>query len=167
MAVRVILWITALGFCAIALALFLEPGGDPLGRGISRAVGTIVALIGFAAVAALLIAIRIPAVLYLAAAIVALPLIAIACFAVARVRDDARYKVEAADRESGKTDFKNPPALLAAAQAVANNDLEAIRAAGCNVPDLNAPRERRCSFSRLIVRSSDRTARRPCRLCSR
>lgn len=59
-------------------------------------------------------------------------------FAIAWSRDEARAAQTREEMRSGKWDFGDQPALFAVAQAILNNDQEAIRAAAKNVPDLQA-----------------------------
>jgi hypothetical protein len=139
--VRILLWCGALLLCALALAAFLSPGGDAAGRGLAQGLGVLLGLIGGAAVVAMLLAFRWRAWLWVAGAIVAVPMVAVLAFWVFGMFAQARYQQERADSESGKADFKSDAALLAVAQAVAKNDPDAIRAAAKNVRDLNAAGE--------------------------
>ncbi|MFL6540149.1 MAG: hypothetical protein ACJ8HU_05260 [Chthoniobacterales bacterium] len=141
LASHIVLWCGALILCALAGAMFLSPGGDAAGRGLSQGFGMLLALIGGAAVVAMLLAFRWRAWLWVAGAIVALPIVALIAFWIFGLFAQARYQQERADSESGKADFRNDPALLAVAHAVAKNDPDAIRAAAKNVPDLNAAGE--------------------------
>src|SRR4051794_8018744 len=138
MIMRVVLWVGALVLCAVAIAMFLSPGGDAAGRGLAQGLGVLLALVGGAAVIAMLLALRWRAWLWVAGAIVALPIVAVCAFSIFGMFAQARYQQERADSESGKADFRNDSALLAVAQAVAKNDPDSIRAAAKNVPDLNA-----------------------------
>jgi hypothetical protein len=54
-------------------------------------------------------------------------------------RSEARRRLRMEEMHSGKYDFGDQPALFAVAQAIANNDQDAIRAAAKAVPDLQAP----------------------------
>lgn len=141
MIVRILLWCGALILCAAAISMFVSPGGDAAGRGLAQGLGMLLALIGGAAVVAMLLAFRWHAWLWVAGAIIALPIVAVLAFWMFGMFAQARYQQERADSESGKADFRNDPALLAVAQAVAKNDPDAIRAAAKNVPVLNAAGE--------------------------
>src|SRR3954447_22942827 len=90
MIVRILLWCGAGILCAVAVAVFLAPGGDPAGRGIGQALGLFLALVGGAAVGAMLLALRWRAWLWVAAVIIALPLIAVMVFWIIGVSAEAR-----------------------------------------------------------------------------
>ena len=136
-------WTVALGFAALGAAgiigLFDGSGSDAIERGMSQAFGTMLLLVGGAAIVCLLLARRWRGWLIVAGLIIAGPAAFFGYWSFSLGRSEARYRQEMSELHAGKYHFGDQPALFAVAQAIANNDADGIRAAAKNVPDLNAP----------------------------
>jgi hypothetical protein len=66
------------------------------------------------------------------------PVLLFGAFWIAEEHASVHRRQQNAERNSGRLDFEEEPALLAVAEAIAANDQEAIRAAAKAVPDLQA-----------------------------
>ena len=142
---RIFLWSVAIGLTLIGalhlVGAFDTSGTDPAGRGLNQAYGFLMALVGVAAIATLLLARWWRGWLVIAGIIVVVPFVLGAVLSVMFSLGERRVRQEMEDMSSGRADFGNQPALLAVAEAISRNDESAIRAAAKNVSDLQAPGE--------------------------
>ena len=137
--IRIALWIVVACLGVAAGAMFLDrSGGDAATRGLGQFFGIILGIIVLVAAAALLLSKFSRAWLWIGAGILALPFVLMGVFTVGHAIDEARNQKYVNDLHSGREDFREQPALLAVAEAISNNDENAIRTAAKNVPDLNA-----------------------------
>ncbi|MGZ4983512.1 MAG: ankyrin repeat domain-containing protein [Chthoniobacterales bacterium] len=139
--IRIVLWIGVACFGILAgvmLSGALDHGSDAAGRGLAQVFGAGIGIIALAGAAALLLGRFWRGWLIIAGAILALPFILIALLSILRSFEEAKNQQYVNDLHSGREDFREQPALLAVAEAIAKNDENAIRAAAKNVPDLNA-----------------------------
>ncbi len=138
--IRIALWIIVACLGAAAVAMFLDrSGGDAATRGLGQFFGIILGGIALVGAAALLLSKFSRAWLWIGAVVLALPFVLIGVFMIGNAIESARNQKYTNDLHSGREDFRAQPALLAVAEAISNNDENAIRAAAKNVPDLNAP----------------------------
>lgn len=139
---RIVLWtgaglLTAVGLLFMS-GVFETSGTDAAGRGLSQAYGLIIAMIGGAAVLALVLARFWRGFFVVVACLLALPFVLMIAITAAKSFDEARNERFTAGLHNGRYNFGDQPALLAVAEAIAKNDPDAIRAAAKSVPDLNA-----------------------------
>jgi ankyrin repeat protein len=153
-----ILWLAAIALIVFGLLSMIgaldSAGSDPAGRGLSQAIGLLLLLVGGVTSITLWLARRWRGWLIVAALIVGAPAAFFGWWTISLARSEARHRVEMADLRSGKYAFGDQPALFAVAQAIANNDQEAIRAAAKQVPDLQAPGRDGKTLLNFAVRES-------------
>jgi hypothetical protein len=137
-----VLWLLAAGFVLLGLLAFTGTfdgvGSDAMGRGISHAFGVLLLLVGGAAAAGLWFARRWPGCVIVAALVVIPPTAFFAWWAVSLAMSEARHREHLEQLRSGRFHFGEQPDLFAVAQAIDDNDADALRAAAKAVPDLNA-----------------------------
>ena len=139
--IRIALWIIvgALVVAAGAMLLSGDHGGDAASRGLGQVFGIFLGLIALGGAAALSLGRFGRGWLIVAAVILAFPVVLIIVFTVGRSFDEARNQQYVNDLHSGREDFRDQPELLAVANAISNNEENAIRVAARKVPDLQAP----------------------------
>jgi hypothetical protein len=133
--IKIVLWVLVAVFAWISVSSFSDGSSDPNTGRVEEAFGRLFGIVfggaalGFAA--ALLLGLRWRGWLLVCGAIL-LPPIALMDWI------DTGQFFQSADNQSGRTDFREQPALLAVATAIDRNDEDAIRAAAKKVPDLQA-----------------------------
>ena len=141
-AVTAVLWLLAGGFAVLGLlalvGTFDGVGSDAMGRRISLGVGTLLLLVGAAAAGALWFARRWPGCVVIAALVVIPPTAFFIWWTASLAMSEARHREQLEQLRSGRFHFGDQPALFVVAQAIGENDADAIRAAAKAVPDLNA-----------------------------
>ena len=69
-------------------------------------------------------------------------------------KGEARQRASREEQRSGKTDFGDQPALFAVAQAIVQNDQQAIRTAAAALPDLQTPGRDGATLLNFAITSS-------------